>query len=425
MNRRQLLRRSAVAASAVAIPTLIPRGALAQPGRPGPNDRIRVAFIGLGGRARALLTQEDISQAQVVAFCDCEVGRAEGAVKLKPEFAQAAVYQDYRKMYEKTKLDAVFVETTCHARVLTMIHALQAGLDVYGEKPLTLTIAEGRTLVKAVRKFNKILQTGTQQRSMPINRFASKLVREGALGKIHTVIACNFEGGRDWAPKPGGAVPQGLDWDAWCNQAPLRPYLRELHRDWGWIWDYDGGGQMWGVTGWGTHAYDQIQCALGTDDTGPVEVWPEDSGPMCKVTMRFANGTLVKLHGAKRKGFDDLGAIFEGEKGKIEILRGSCKADPPDLLKGAPGNSPLCKPGESTDHLKNFFECLRSRKLPNADVEIGHRATTFCHLVNLCRELGRKFKWDPVTEKVVGDDAANKSRFITRERRKGYELPVI
>ena len=162
MNRRSFLRSSASAAAAVAVPAYVPAGVFAAPGQPGANDRIRIAFIGCGGRARHLMSpNEDLTPGEIVAVCDTFLPRTEEAAKGRPDGAKWGKYQDHRKMFEKEKLDAVFVETTCHARVQIMIHALQAGLDVYGEKPLTLTVAEGRTLVKAVRKYNRILQTGT------------------------------------------------------------------------------------------------------------------------------------------------------------------------------------------------------------------------------------------------------------------------
>jgi hypothetical protein len=233
------------------------------------------------------------------------------------------------------------------------------------------------------------------------------------------VVACNFEGPAQWSPKPAEPTPQGLDWEQWCNQTELRPYHPDLQFKWALWRDYDGGGQSWGVTGWGTHALDQVQCALGTDDTGPTEIWPEESGPNAKVTMRYASGALLKLQGAKRQ-MEDLGAIFIGDKGRMEIMRGRVSTDLPELLKDAPPNTPE-GPGEAVEHLKNFFECMRTRRRPNADAEIAHRATTVCHLVNMCRELGRKLQWDPKAERFVGDDEANK--LLSRPRRKGYELP--
>src|SRR5436305_250107 len=211
MNRRQFLRDSTGAAAAIAFPAIAPGHAFAGPGRPGANDRIRLGFIGLGGRAKWILTGEALPGAQVVAAADCYLPRCHEAAKAVPGGDKWAKYQSYRKMLEKEKLDAVFVETTTHARVLACLHVLQAGCDVYAEKPLTLTIAEGRVLAGAVQKYNRVLQTGSQQRSMPINRYASKLVRDGAIGKVHTVVTFNFLPGMGWTPRAPEPIPDGLD----------------------------------------------------------------------------------------------------------------------------------------------------------------------------------------------------------------------
>lgn len=422
MKRREFLRLSTNAAAALAFPLVVPSHVLGAGRIPGPNDRIQLGFIGLGGRARWILKDEALPGAEVVAVADCFLRRCSEAAQQIPGGERWKKYQHYRDLLEKEKLDAVFVETTTHARVLICIHALQAGCDVYAEKPQSLTVVEGRALVQAVKKYNRVLQTGSQQRSMPINRYASQLVREGAIGKIHTVITCNFAGGRVWKPKDTpDEKPAELDWDQWCNQTELRPYYQELYNAWGEFVDYDGGGQTWGVTGWGTHSLDQVQCALGTDATGPVEIWPEDQGPRCKVTMRYANGTLLKLEG-KNRNMEDLGAIFIGDKGRIEILRGDYTAEPKELRHGAPPVTPQ-GPKESIPHIENFFECIRTRKKPHADAETGHRATTLCHLVNICRAVQRKLQWDPKKERFVGDAQAN--GLLARPRRQNYELPKL
>lgn len=413
MNRRNFIRNAAAAA---AFPYFVPSSAF------GANDRINIGFIGVGGRATYLITHEEFPGAQIVAVADCYLPRCDAATKIKPQGEKWGKYADYRKMFEKEKLDAVFIETTTHARVLIAFHAMQAGLDVYAEKPVSLTIAEGRSLEKAARRYKRVVQAGTQQRSMPINIYASKLVSDGVLGKIGTVIACNFEGPAIWPPQPEQPVPEGLDWDQWCNQTPLRPYHKELQTRWALWRDYDGGGQSWGVTGWGTHALDQVQCALGASETGPVEIWPEDEGPQCKVTLRYASGTLLKLAEPKIDNHDQLGAIFIGDKGRIQILRGDFKTDLPDLKKNAPEVLPE-GPGENRYHIQNFLDCIRTRKKPNADVEIAHRSTTVCHLINICREVKRKLKWDPVAERFTGDEEANK--LLSRPRRKGFELPAL
>ncbi|MHC4442663.1 MAG: Gfo/Idh/MocA family protein [Planctomycetota bacterium] len=424
MKRRDFLRKSAAVAAGFSLPYLIPSRAVGMADRPGKKGDIKVGFIGFGGRAGQLVKGEGVlDHARIVAVADCCLPRCDDLVKLLPEGSKVNKYQDYRRLLDKEKLDAVFVPTTTHARALICIHAMQAGLDVYAEKPITLTIQEGRAVVKAARKYKRVFQAGTQQRSMPINIFGSKLVREGAIGKVHTVMAFNFIGPLQWKPKPAQPIPADLDWDKWCNQTELRPYHKNLQMGWGRWWDYDGGGMSWGVTGWGTHALDQVQCALGTDDTGPVEIWPEgaDASGRIKVTMRYASGTLLKMHGPQRK-YEDLGAIFIGDKGKLEIIRGELlQADPPELLKGCPPKIKAPALGEGVDHTKNFFDCMRSRKLPNADVETAHRSTTVCTLMNICRDLGRKLHWDPKGERFVNDAEANKQ--LSRPRRKGYELP--
>ena len=401
---------------------VVAREVLGATRRPGPNDRIQVGFIGLGGRARWILKNEGLPGADLIAAADCSLTRINEAAQRVEGGDKWRKYQHYRDMLEKEKLDAVFVETTTHARVLICIHAMQAGCDTYVEKPQSLTVAEGRTLVKAARKYKRIVQTGSQQRSMPINMHASKLVRDGAIGKVHTVITCNFAPGRVWKPRDTpDQLPAGLDWDQWCNQTEIRPFYLELFNSWGEFVQFDGGGQSWGVTGWGTHSLDQVQCGLGTDDTGPIEIWPEDRGPRCKVTMRYANGVQLKIEGANRN-MEDLGAIFVGDKGRIEILRGDYTADPPELRQHAPPVTPQ-GPKESVPHIENFFECIRTRKPTHADAETGHRATTLCHLLNNCRAVQRKLRWDPKKEQFVGDDEANK--LLSRPRRKGYELPKI
>lgn len=435
MNRREFLRISAMAAASVGFPYYVPKRVLGADGRSSSNDKMRVGFIGAGGRARHLMTAERLADhGTIVAIADCCRPKAEQAAKSLPNAEQIKVYGDYRQLLEREKLDVVFVPTTTHARALICIHAMQAGLDVYAEKPLTLTVAEGRVLAKAVKKYKRVLQVGTQQRSIPINAWASKLVREGGIGKVKEVQVCNFEGPVAWTPQPAQPMPEGLDWDQWCNQTELRPYHGQLQNRWSIWWDYDGGGQSWGVSGWGTHSLDQVQCALGTDDTGPVEITLEGNPPasmptdlaaaarLPKVTMRYANGTVLKLANPKRQPqLDDLGAIFVGEKGTLEIKRGSCVASSPELLKGAPPDTAQ-GPLEAADHLANFFECVRTRAIPNAGVETAHRATTVCHLVNISREVGGTLKWDPVAERFTNNDAANK--LLSRPRRKGYELPT-
>jgi hypothetical protein len=257
---------------------------------------------------------------------------------------------------------------------------------------------------------------------MPINIHASKLVSEGKIGKIEKVIVCNFFGPKKWTPQPEQPKPAGLDWDAWCNQTELRPYHPDLHRRWGDWWDFDGGGQSWGVTGWGTHSLDQVQAALGTSLTGPTEIRMETPGPEGKVTLVYASGTRVCLEQPKIDDHQQLGAIFQGTNGEIQIIRGDFKTNRPELKQGSP-DVIVEGPGENSYHIRDFVQAIKSRQKPNADVEIAHRSTVVCHLVNICRELQRNLKWDPAVERFIGDEEANAK--LARKRRKGYELPKV
>ncbi len=325
-------------------------------------------------------------------------------------------------MLDKEKLDAVYVGTTTHARALCCVHAVQSGADVYAEKPFTLTIEEGQVLVRAARTHERVVQIGTQCRSLEWYRWSNELVRSGALGKIEKVIAHNFVPPVRREAKPGQSVPNELNWDMWCNQAELVPYDdNDFHPScerWGKWWAFDGGGLTWGMTGWGTHSLDMVQASLGTDDTGPVEVRPEKPGsPQSPITMRYANGTILEL--ALPQGYGGFwGARYIGEKGTIERTQ-KIQSDPPELVAGHPAYAGY----PATPHLQNWIDCMRSRQRPHADVEIAHRSHTLCHLANIAREVGRCLRWDPAKEEFVGDDEANALR--ARPRRKGYELPTI
>ena len=421
-SRRRFLKRAAAAAGAsLAAPYVIPSGVLAAPGRPGANDRIIIGFIGAGGRAKQLMAQM-VEPGRIVAICDCYLPRAREASQLIGD-GKWKTYQNYHKMIESEKLDAVVIPVTDHGRVLAAIAACQAGLDVYAEKPLTVSIGEGRALVKIARKHKRVFQVGSQQRSMEMNRYACELVRKGALGKNLTVRGCNYTGPRRYTGLPKEKIPDGLDWDMWCGATELRPYNRQLQ--FGWMgWRSYSGGEM---TNWGAHGIDQIQWALGMSRTGPVEVWPVTPGPNGKVSMRYANGVVVKLE--IDKGGPMGGAQFSGDDGKIRIDRNGFLVRPDELAKDRPGPEVAkvwagegLKIWNASLHMKNWLDCIRTRAQPVADVEIGHRSISVCHLANIAREAGRKLQWDPAKETFVGDDEAN--RYLNRPRRKGYELPT-
>lgn len=415
-TRRTFIKQSTAAAVAgVAAPYFVPSSALSAPGRVGANDRVNIGVIGTGSRARMLMNQTP-DPGRIVAICDCYNQRMiETREQLKTDWP---MYQDYRQMIDKENLDAVIIATPDHGRVLPCIHACQAGLDIYAEKPLTLTISEGRVLVDAVRKYDRVFQVGSQQRTMEMNRFACDLVRTGGIGKLKVVKAIAYTGPNRYGGLPEEPVPEGDNWDAWQGQTEDRPFSQ--HLQFGWMqWRSYSGGEM---TNWGAHGIDQIQWALGMSQSGPVELWPTSPGTNGKLRMRYASG--VEVHFELENGPYG-GAIFVGEDCKIEINRNKFTTNPPDFVKELP--SPATAeawegPGWiARPHLQNWLDCIKSREKPNADVEIGHRSISTCHLANITRELGRRLKWDPETETFPGDEEAN--AYLSRPCRKGYELP--
>lgn len=452
VTRRRVLQ---FAGSALAVPMVLP-GRLLQA---APSETVRVGIIGLGGRSRSIVNESrEVKGWKIAAVCDCFMPRVDAFINQLGKDAGWKGYECFRTMIDKEKLDGVMVQTTTHARAWITVLAMQAGLDAYIEKPMCLTIAEGRYLVEAARRYQRVTQVGTQQRSIPINNWASDLVKNGALGKCLTVLAPNFVGPDRWTSTETKPLPKGGSenwWDVWTNQAELRPYHPQLHHGWARWEDYDGGGLCFGVTGWGTHSYDQINRALGTDDTGPSEILleepvevkptgkyaadqvPEDDtglayhglakpvvGPRAKVSMTFASGTQLKLHLDGDRG-PGLGAIFTCEKGKIEINRNKLAANPKEIILASDNPGPNPRP-ETEAHIQNWVDCIKSRARCNADVEIGQRSSTLCYLVNIVRRIGRvgePLRWDPAAERFTNCDEANK--LLSRARRKGYELPAL
>ena len=428
-SRRSFLRRGLQAAAGLGIPAIIPAGVFAANGQPGANDRIGIGFIGMGRQAGDLLAVlRGLPEARVVAVADVNLNRARKVAASE----NAVAFQDYRRLLERSDVDAVITATPEHWRILICLHTCQAGKDLYVEKPMSLTIREGRWIVEAVRKHGRVCQVGSQQRSMWPNHAGCQLVRSGAIGRIQRVIAHNYPS--PWEGRlPAQPVPDGLDWEMWCGPAPVVHYHEDLYlprANPGWLsFRPHSGGEM---TGWGAHGFDQVQWALGMDESGPVEVWTEGArfdpptytapetkargDKLCsepRVFFRYPGDIVMEL-GDGPPG----GAVFIGDKGTIRIDRALLSSDPPGLAEDALERRPQ---GVTWNHLRNWLECLKSRKKPVADVEIGHRSATVCHLGNIARWTGRRLRWDPVAERFPDDADAN--RFLDRERRKPYDLP--
>ena len=427
-SRRQLLKIGAAsAAGAVALPYFIPSGVLAADGKPGPNERIGVGIIGVGKRGTFLLEQMPAT-GRVVALCDVNLPHAQ--VCKDKNKGDWPVYQHYQEVLDRKDVDGVIMSMGDFQRIRPCIQACLAGKDVYAEKPLTLYIREGRALVNAVRKCNRVCQVGTQNRSMAITRLGWEFVRDGGLGKIKEVLVRTYSGSRDSTPLPEEKIPEGLDWDAWLGQAAFRPFNNQW-LGWEQWYDFCGG---W-MTNWGAHGIDMIQAGMGMSESGPVETRPLTPGINGQCEARYANGVPVRFvlgtDGEVHNGPHG-GCVFVGEKGKLELNRNSFKTSPKEIadeLRKKINYADEVKKwsGEGgwgvAGHIQNWFDCMATRKKPNADVEIGHRTISFAHVMNITRRLGRPLKWDPAKEQFIGDDEANKH--IERPRRKGYELPSI
>jgi len=430
LKRRWFLKQTATAAGALAAPWWIPSSALSGPDRPGANERIGVGYIGVGRRGCQLMGLP--KDGQIVAVCDVDRRRADASAAKR----RCRAYYEYRRMLEAKDVDAVIIATPDHWHVLHAIHACQAGKDAYVEKPLSLTVREGRLLVQAARMHGRVIQTGSQRRSMKFHRLGCELVRNGVAGKIHTVNVLNYPS--PWeAALPGQPVPQGLDWDAWCGMTEPVPFHNDIfiqRSNPGWISlrPYSGGE----MTGTGAHGLDQVQWALEMDRTGPVEIWCEGgklpplvyTAPDSRargdahasrgrnVSFRYANGVVIRL----TDNGPAAGGDFVGDLGKIRIGNDTVDSNPPELAK-TPAESLKVRLPATGDHMRNWFDCIKSRQRPVADVEIGHRSATLCHLGNIVRWVGRKLRWDPDKEVFPGDDEANS--YLDRPRRKPYDLP--
>ncbi len=438
-RRRFLAAGAGLTAGAVAVPYVIPSGVLAGPNGPGANDRIGIGWIGTGRRSHQMIsdlkgTRSLPGECRIVAVSDVWPAKCHEYLKsyeenvLAPKGgaagASCGIYRDYRELLDSKDVDAVVLTTPEHSRALPCILACQAGKDVYAEKPLCLTIREGRAMVDAVRKYHRVCQVGTQQRSMFRNREAAELIRNGRLGKLQEVLCHNWTGSRPYGDfdLPEESIPEGMDWDHWCGQTepvPFNMHVYLTYNDPGWhnIRRYSGG---W-TTNAGSHSLDVVQWALGTEDTGPVEVEPHGNQYNSEVTLRYASGVLLKLTNAVTdKDVSAFGAIFVGQRGRLVMHRGRFNTEPVAISQEPLGEGDV-RLYKSDHHFQNWIDCIQSREKPVADIEIGHRACTICHLANIARQLGRKLRWDPAQEIFPDDEEAN--RYLAREQRTGYQLP--
>jgi predicted dehydrogenase len=437
-SRRDFLKVGALAsAGAIGFPYIVSSSALGKAGTTAPSNRIVMGCIGVGGQGTHNMNVFLGNPAvQVVAVCDVEKksnlylgGATNGlepakaivdkhyAEKAGGEYKGCDTYKDFRELLARKDIDAVTVCTPDHWHGLISIAAANAGKDIYCEKPLTNSVGEGRAVCEAVYKNRRILQTGSQERSGPRARYACELVRNGRIGRLHTIrINLPFDEPHHKTvlemagqPQPEMPVPESLDYDFWLGHTPKVPYSKNrVHFWWRFQLTY-GGGEM---TDRGAHIIDLAQLGNGTDNTGPVEIKAE--GKRAEKAMfnvftdyRFenvyANGVRMLCENKGPRGLK-----FEGDDGWIFIhIHGAkLEASNESLLKEQIDEHELHL-GRTAEHHQNFLDCVKSRHLPTATAEIGHRTASICHLNNIAMVLGRPLKWDPKAEQFVGDAEAN------------------
>ena len=416
-SSRRMALKSIGATTALAASGLLPQVIYAAPSASA-NDKLRVGLIGAGTRARWLtraLSRES-HRAELVAVCDCYLPQIDVLAadnKNDPKAGDSwRRYQNYEQMFEQEDLDAVMIATPDHVRVRAAIIACAKGLDVYAEKPLSFSIPEGRALVKAVRKHRRVLQVGTQQRSTPINQYACEFIRDGGLGKVATILVKKYSGSRPATGLVRQPVPDGMDWNRFCDQTTLLDYHEQLHRRWRNFDAFTGGP----ICDRGSHALDMVHLAMGWENVAPTRIEPTTEAENDRdrgVRLYYPDGTVIRLESTDGPAF---GGIFIGQRGKIEINRGRFACNPKDLLQPFTGS-------QTESHVGNWLDCIQTRDEPNAPVEVGHLITSAAHLINICRITGRTINWDATQEQIIGDDAANE--LLNKERRPEFSLPAV
>jgi len=425
-SRRSLLARGA--AFAAAFPFVVPAKVLGARGAVSPSDMIVMGGIGLGsmgtGDLYGFLGKREV---RVVAVCDVDKTHRDNAKRIVDRHYKnkdCKTYLDFRDLIDRGDLDAVFTALPDHWHAIPVIYAARAGLDIHGQKPFARSIREGRAMVEALNRYGCVWQTGSQQRSDWRFRRACELVRNGVLGKILKVEVGLPTGGTR-PPQPPIPVPKTLDWDFWLGPAPWRPYCDfgrgNCHWDWRWIMDYSGGQ----LTDWAGHHIDIAHWGLGLEYTGPVEVegrgvYPKDglwnTATHYKFTCKYANGITITVANNTQVL---QGVKWYGENGWIYVRRGVLQADPPSLLqeKIPPNGIHLYV---SNDHKQDFLNCVRSRKQPVAPAEVGHRSISVGLLGEIAMLTGRKIRWDPEREEIIGDPGA--SALLGRSYREPWTL---
>lgn len=412
MNRRDFIGTTALGAGAM---TIIPGRVLGRAGSVSPGDRINLGYIGVGKQSLGLMNRiSQCPETMILAACDVDQKKlarfkreAEQANAEKLDGGKQAVdtYGQYRELLERTDIDAVVIASPDHWHAMMAIDAAKAGKDIYCEKPMALTVAEGRAMVNAARKYGRVFQTGNMQRSWRDFRHACEMASNGYIGEVtevnvqvgNPVKACEL---------PGEPEPDYLNWDLWVGPSPFRNYSPVLSppiEDTNWPrWrDYRdfGGGQ---ITDWGAHMFDIGQWALGMDNSGPVEFIPPGKRATRGLQMKYASGVVMN-----HVDWGETNAVqFIGSEGKIEVSRGFYRSDI-EGLTGMELKETDRRLYRSDNHYQDWVDAIKQRTRPVSDVETGHRTASLCNIVNIAYTLERPLKWSPAHERFIGDDSAN------------------
>lgn len=425
INRRQFIKNTIGTAAVISFPHIVPASALGQAGNTAPSERITLGFIGAGKQSKHLMRSFLNSPGtHVLAACDVDkLKLARGQKIVEDHYAEKSggtykgcdIYGDFRELLARDDIDAVVISTPDHWHAIMVIQSAMAGKDIYCEKPLSQTIVEARSMVNAVRRYGRVFQTGSMQRSDWHFRLGCELVLNGYIGQLQHVTV-GIGGPPRNNPLPAEPVPDYLDWDMWLGPALSRPYNSELspHLSWDGFphWrnhsSFGGGG----MTDWGAHHFDIAQWGMDMDESGPVEIIPPDDRDYKVLTYKYANGVTMTRDKAN-------GVLFTGTKGEVEVNRGHIRTVPEELKdkKIGPNEIHLY---ESRNHYVDWLDAVRKRSRPICDIETGCRSVSVCHLGNIAYKLGRPLKWDPEREVLIGDVGA--SRLLSRPMRSPWHL---
>ncbi|MBM4104003.1 MAG: Gfo/Idh/MocA family oxidoreductase [Planctomycetes bacterium] len=432
MNRRCFLRTStALTAGLIGFPYIVRASALGKAGTVAPSNRLTLAQIGCGGMGGSNLRSFlDLgSEIQVIAVCDVDDLHSKEKKKWvdeKYETKDCTIYRDFREMLDRESFDIVSQALPDHWHAAVTLACASRGIDMYGEKPFSRTLGEGRAMCEAISRYGLVWQTGSWQRSETQFRHAAELVRNGRIGKVGYVEVGLPEG----SPSPQVKLltkPDSIDWQLWLGPAPWRPYQDfgegGPHYSWRHIMDYSGGK----LTDWGGHHIDIAHWGLGLEYTGPVEIEGKGSYPMDGIydvpyaynfICTYDNGVQIRVADSSQLPHG-MGTCWYGEKGWIHVTRGQLQASAPKILEQQIGPNEILL-YKSQNHHQNFIDCVKSRKETVAPAEVAHRSISVAFLGEIAMLTGRTLHWNPQTEQFVNDDDAN--RYLTRPYRESWRL---